>query len=160
MMLPGAAPARVRFADAGGRAGAMPVFVGSYLGVWALFGIAVYAVYRPHGAVAAGALVIAAGLYELTPLKRHFRRRCRASVRSGLEFGLCCVGSTIGLMLVLVALGIMSVAWMCVVAVLVLADKLLPPKAVIDIPLAFAIAGLGVLVIVAPASVPGLMLPM
>jgi predicted metal-binding membrane protein len=92
----------------------------AYLAVWSPVGVAVYVVYRPHGSFAAGAVVIAAGVYELTPLKRHFRRRCRDSVRSGLEFGLCCVGMSIGLMLMLVALGVMSLTWMCVIAVLVL----------------------------------------
>jgi len=110
--------------------------------------------------LAAGMVAIAAGAYELTPLKRHFRRRCRDSVRSGLEFGLCCAGSSIGLMGMLVALGVMSVIWMCVIAVLVLAQKLLPPQAAIDVPLALAIAGLGVLIVLAPASVPGLTPPM
>jgi len=155
MMLPGAAPAVVLRTQAGG-ARAAPLFVGSYLAVWALVGAAVYAVYRPHGALAAGAVMIAAGLYELTPLKRHFRRRCRDSVRSGFQFGLCCAGSSIGLMLVLVAVGVMSVTWMTVIAVLVLAQKLLPAKAAIDVPLALAIAGLGIVTIVAPSLAPGL----
>jgi predicted metal-binding membrane protein len=120
----------------------------------------VYAVYRPHGAVIAGAVVIAAGVYELTPLKRHCRHLCRESVRSGMEFGLYCVGSSIGLMLMLVALGAMSVAWMSVVAVLVLAQKVLPAKAAVDAPLALAIVGLGILILLAPYSVPGLTPPM
>ena len=60
-------------------------------------------------------------------------------------------------MLMLVALGVMSVTWMSVIAVLVLAQKLLPAKAAIDVPLALAIVGLGILIIVAPSSVPGLM---
>jgi predicted metal-binding membrane protein len=155
MMLPGAVPAVMRRARAGVRA--VPVFVVSYLAVWTLVGVAVFAVYRPHGTVAAGAVAIAAGLYELTPLKRHFRRRCRENVSSGFAFGLYCVGSSIGLMLMLVALSVMSVTWMCVIAVLVLAQKLLPAKALLDLPLAVAIAGLGVLIVVAPSSVPGLM---
>src|SRR6202790_2666964 len=117
MMLPGAAPAVLRYARASGRVRAVPLFVGSYLAVWTLVGVAVYASYRPHGSFTAGVVVIAAGVYELTPLKQHFRRRCRDSVRSGWEFGLCCVGSSIGLMLMLVALGVMSVAWMSVIAV-------------------------------------------
>ena len=86
------------------------------------------ALYRPHGTVAAGAVVIAAGVYELTPLKQHFRRRCRESVRSGFQFGLCCVGSSIGLMLMLVALSVMSITWMAVITVLIVAQKLLPAK--------------------------------
>jgi predicted metal-binding membrane protein len=110
--------------------------------------------------MAAGAVTVAAGLYELTPLKRHFRRRCRDSVRSGFGFGLCCVGSSIGLMVMLVALGVMSVTWMSVIAVLVLAQKLLPAKAAVDVPLALAIIGFGIWIILAPASVPGLVPPM
>ncbi len=156
MMLPGTATAVVRRARASGRVRAVPLFVGSYLAVWALVGVAVYAVYRPHGSLAAGAVTIAVGAYEFTPLKRHFRRRCRESVRSGLKFGLCCVGSSIGLMLMLVALGVMSVTWMAVIAVIVLAQKLLPAKAAIDVPLALAIVALGVLIVIAPSLVPGL----
>ena len=53
------------------------LFTGCYLGVWALAGVAAYALDRPHGALAAGVALIAAGGYELTAVKRHFRRRCR-----------------------------------------------------------------------------------
>jgi predicted metal-binding membrane protein len=160
MMLPGAAPAIVRRARASDRVRVVPLFVGSYLAVWTLVGVAVYSVYRPHGTFVAGAVAIAAGVYELTPLKQHFRRRCRESARSGFRFGLNCVGSSIGLMLVLVALSVMSVAWMSVIAVVVLAQKLLPAKAAIDVPLAAAVVGLGILIITAPSSVHGLMPPM
>jgi predicted metal-binding membrane protein len=159
MMLPSAAPAVVRSARAGGRVRAVPVFLGSYLTVWMLVGIGVYAAYRPHGTVVAGAVAIAVGVYELTPVKRHFRRRCGESVTSGLEFGGYCIGSSIGLMLLLVALSVMSVAWMSVLAVVVLGQKLLPAKAVIDLPLALAIIGLGLLILIAPTAVPGLTPP-
>ena len=160
MMLPGAVPAVLRRAHAGGGVRAVPLFVGSYLAVWTLVGVAVYALYRPHGYLAAGAVAIAAGVYEFTPLKQHFRRRCRESTGSGFEFGLCCLGSSIGLMVILVALSVMSVIWMSVIAVLVLGQKLLPAKAAIDVPLALAIAGLGILIVLAPALVPGLTPPM
>jgi predicted metal-binding membrane protein len=160
MMLPGAVPAVSSFIRANDRALAAPLFAASYLAVWTLVGLAVYVLYRPHGSSAAGALTIAAGVYELTALKRDCRRRCRKSVRSGFQFGLYCVGSSIGLMLMLVALGVMSVTWMSVVAVLVLAQKLLPPRASIDVPIALAIVGLGVLIVIAPSSVPGLVRPM
>jgi predicted metal-binding membrane protein len=160
MMLPGAVPAVVRRAHASGRVRAVPLFVGSYLAVWAVAGVAVYALYRPHGSLAAGAVVIAAGAYELTPPKRRFRRACREGAGSGLRFGVCCVGSSIGLMAMLVALGVMSVTWMAVIAVLVLAQKLLPANAAIDVPLALAITGLGVLIVMAPSTLPGLMPPM
>jgi predicted metal-binding membrane protein len=160
MMLPGAIPAVLRRAQASGGVRAVPLFIGSYLAVWALVGAAVYPLYRPHGPVAAAVVVSAAGAYEFTPLKRHFRRRCRDSVRSGFGFGLCCAGSSIGLMAMLVALGVMSVTWMAVTAILVLAQKLLPPKAAVDGPLALAIVALGIWIILAPSSVPGLTPPM
>ena len=144
MMLPGAVPAASRLRGAL----AVPFFAGSYLAVWTAIGLAVYAVYRPHGAAVAGALTIAAGLYELTPLKDHCRRRCRESVRSGFEFGVYCVGSSIGLMVVLLALGAMSVTWMALVAVLVLAQKLLPPRAAVDVPVALAIVALGIVEVI------------
>lgn len=156
MMLPGAAPAVVRCIDAGGRLRAVPGFIGSYVAVWTLVGVAVYVLYRPHGPLAAGAFAVAAGIYEFTPLKAHFRRRCRETIRSGFRLGLCCVGSCIGLMLLQVALGIMSLSWMSVIAVLVLVQKLLPANAAVDVPLALAIVGLGILIVIAPASVPGL----
>jgi predicted metal-binding membrane protein len=156
MMLPGAAPAVLRRARAGG-VRAVPLFVGSYLAVWTLVGVAVFALYRPHGSFVAGLVVIAAGLYELAPLKRDFRRRCRESAGSGFEYGLCCVGSSIGLMLMFVALSVMSITWMLTIAVVVFAQKLLPAKAVIDLPLALAIVGLGILIVIAPTLIPGLM---
>ncbi|HEX5188980.1 MAG TPA: DUF2182 domain-containing protein [Streptosporangiaceae bacterium] len=156
MMLPGAAQAVARNARASCRMLAAPLFVASYLAVWALVGVAVYAAYRPHGTAAAGAVVIATGAYELTPVKVYFRRRCRESAGSGWRFGLCCAGSSIGLMLVLVALGVMSLVWMIVVAVLVLAQKLMPPRAVLDLPVALAIIGFGIWILVAPMSVPWL----
>ena len=93
MMLPGAVPAVLRSARAGG-VRAVPLFAGSYLAVWALAGAVVYAAYRPHGTLAAGAVVIAAAIYEVTPLKRHFRRRCREAPGSGFKFGLCCAGGS------------------------------------------------------------------
>lgn len=160
MMLPGAVPAALRHAHRARGSRTLPLFVGAYLSVWALVGIAVYVAYRPHGSVAAGVTVIAAGVYELTPLKQRFRRQCHASIRSGVGFGVCCVGSSIGLMLAMVALGPMSVTWMIVIAVIVAAQKLLPPKAAADVPLALAMLGGGVLMLAAPSTVPGLLPPM
>jgi len=160
MMLPGAAPAVVRCVGASGRVRAAPPFVAAYLAVWTLVGIAIYVLYRPHGTPAAGVVAISAGVYEFTPLKRHFRRRCRESVRSGLGFGLFCVGSSIGLMLLLVAASVMSVTWMAVIAVLIVGQKLLPANAAIDVALGLAIIGLGSLIVIAPSSVPGLTPPM
>ncbi len=159
MMLPGAAPAVLRRARAGGMR-AVPLFVGAYLAVWALAGVLVYAVDRPHGTLVAGLVAIAAGCYEFTPVKRHCRQRCREGTRSGLGFGLHCAGSSAGLMALLVALGVMSIPWMVVITIIVLAQKLLSPIPAVDVPLALAITGLGILIVVMPAAVPGLAPPM
>jgi predicted metal-binding membrane protein len=160
MMLPGAAPAVLRRARASGSVRDLPPFIGSCLAVWVLAGAAVYALDRPHGPVAAGVVVIAAGVYEVTPVTRQFRSRCREDAGSGLRFGLCCAGSSIGLMGILVALGVMSLFWMAVIAVLTCAQKLLPSEAAIDVPPALAIAGLGLVIVIAPSQVPGLTPPM
>jgi len=159
MMLPGAAPAVARHARIAGTVRAALPFVGAYLAIWALAGVVAYALDRPHGALAAGVVVIAAGAYELTPVKRHFRRRCREDSGSGLGYGLCCIGSTVGLMAMLVALGVMSLFWMAVVAVVACAQKFLPARAALDVPVALALIGLGVVIVIEPSLIPGLMPP-
>ena len=159
MMLPGAAPVTLRHAQAGG-VRAVPPFVGAYLAVWAMAGVLVYVVDRPHGTLVAGVVTIAAGIYEFTPVKQHYRRRCQETTDTGLGFGLRCVGSTIGLTAVLVALGVMNIPWMVMITIIVLAQKLLPPIPTVDMLLALAITGLGVLIVVSPALVPGLAPPM
>jgi predicted metal-binding membrane protein len=63
-------------------------------------------------------------------------------------------------MAMLVVLRVMSITWMTVITVLVLAQQLLPANAAIDVPLALAISGPGILIVMAPSTVPGLMPPM
>ena len=143
MMLPGTVPTIVERTHADG-IGAMLRFAVSYLAVWAIVGLAVYAVYRPHGEAAAAALIIGAGAYELTPLKRECRRRCRERLQSGLQFGIYCVGSSIGLMAVLAAVGLMSVTWSAAVALVISAQKLLRPAAAIDFAIAVGLLAFGI----------------
>jgi predicted metal-binding membrane protein len=116
MMLPGALPAIVRSARAGqgGRAlVSAPRFAASYLAVWFAAGVAIFAVYEPPAPAVAAVVVAAAVLYELTPMARACRRRCRAERRSGLRFGAWCIGSSLGLMAAVVALDPMSLPLMC-----------------------------------------------
>jgi predicted metal-binding membrane protein len=160
MMLPGTAPVVQRIVRVDGRLLDVPRYLGGYLAIWAVCGVGVYAAYRPHGTVAAGAITVAAGVYELTPMKRRFRQRCRDQVSSGMELGVCCLGSSIGLTLLMVALGVMSLTWMSVIAAVVLVQKLFPPRVVIDLAVAVAIFALGLTVLIAPSSVPGLVQPM
>ncbi len=153
MMLPAAAPAVLRLARARGRVLVVLRFLGSYLAVWTFIGVVIFALYRPPESTLAGLLLIAAGIYELTPVKGEYRRRCRETVGSGWRFGLDCAGSSIGLMLVLLALGIMSLAWMIVVTVLVLVQKVLPARRAIDVPLALGLVALGLVILIAPSSI-------
>ena len=156
MMLPGTVPAVLRHVRDSDRVPAGPLFVAAYLAVWTLVGVVLHAAYQPHATFTAGVLVLGAGVYEFTPLKRNLRRRCREHVSSGFAYGLCCAGSSLALMLIPVALGVMNLAWTAVITVVVTAQKLLPARTAVDVAQALLIAVLGVLILVAPSSVPGL----
>jgi predicted metal-binding membrane protein len=163
------------------------VFMLSYLAVWTAYGLAAYALYRlvvrfdfafldwhSSGAYIAGAAIAAAGLYELTPLKSLCLHHCRhplhfvlgnwrpgwtGAIRMGGEHGAFCVGCCLGLMLVLFALGVMSLTWMAVVAVLIFAQKVLPGGEALTWAFAVVLVAAGIWVAAAPGSVPGLTLP-
>ncbi|HUN30131.1 MAG TPA: hypothetical protein VMV65_10020, partial [Alphaproteobacteria bacterium] len=54
----------------------------------------------------------------------------------------------------------MSIAWMAAIVVIVVAQKLLPPKAAIDVPLGLAIVAVGIVLLVSPLTILGLIPPM
>jgi predicted metal-binding membrane protein len=162
-------------------------FVIGYLVVWVAAGGVAYGLLRAGRALvgntfewhSAGrwlsvAVVAFAAAYQLSPPKRRWLARCRAeflapeeaptgrpadSVRSGLRAGGRCLGSSWALMLVLFALGAMSLVWMAVVAVLIAAERLLPAVRAARVASAGALAVLAVGVAAAPGSVPGLTIP-
>ncbi len=122
MMLPSAVPAAVAVTRAS-RALPAALFGVGYLAVWTAFGVVAYALFRVvtsfdfgrfawdrDGPYAAGAVIVLAGIYELTPLKEQLLRRCssphdpgeRGALRAGIANGLYCVGCCLGLMAVLV----------------------------------------------------------
>jgi predicted metal-binding membrane protein len=177
MMLPSAAPAARHVARIARRAPTL-LFAAGYLAVWTGYGLLAYGVFRlvtsldigwlawdRGGPYVAGGAIVAAGLYELTPLKRLGLRRCRSAphggnaVRSGLAHGLDCVGCSGALMAVLFALGMMSLFWMAVVAVAIFAEKVLPRGPTLAPVFAAAMVALGIWVAVSPGSVPGLTEP-
>ena len=177
MMLPSAAPAARQVARLGRRAPTV-LFVTGYLAVWTVYGLAAYGLYRlvtafdtgwvawdERGPYFAGAVIVAAGIYELTPLKRRCLRRCRIArhsgraLDSGLAHGMDCVTCSGGLMAVLFVLGVMSLFWMALVAVAIFAEKVLPHGSRLSGPLAIVLVALGIWVGVSPASVPGLTQP-
>ena len=177
MMLPSEAPAALLVARL--RRGLPAVlFLAGYLAVWTAYGIAAYVLYRlvtsfdtgwlawdEGGPYVAGGAIVASGLYELTPLKHRSLGRCRSphsdgpAFRSGLAEGLNCVGCSGGLMVVLFALGVMSVVWMLVVAGVIFAQKALPRGLRLTRVVAPALLALGIWVAVSPSSVPGLTEP-
>jgi predicted metal-binding membrane protein len=172
MMLPSAAPAAVRIAELVRGEGIVRFTVG-YLAVWTAVGLAAYALFRvatsldftwftwdEGGPYVAGGVIAAAGIYELTPLKRRFLHRCRAPAgRSGVAYGVDCVGSSVGLMVVLFALGVMSLLWMAVVAGAIFVEKVLPHGVRLSRAIALALIVVGVWVALSPGSLPGLTEP-
>jgi predicted metal-binding membrane protein len=177
MMLPSAAPAALHVARL---ARGLPtlLFGVGYLAVWTGFGLAAYALFRlatalepewtawdERGPYLAGGLIVSAGLYELTPLKQLCLRHCRMplpdrrAVRSGLRYGVHCVGCSGGLMVVLFALGVMSLVWMVVVAAVIFAEKVLPRGVELSRVVVVALIALGAWVAVSPSSVPALTEP-
>jgi predicted metal-binding membrane protein len=93
---------------------------------------------RPVGVAA---VLLAAGAYQFTPLKatclracqtpadflvRHWRSGTLGAVRLGLDHGLYCFGCCWALMAVLVAAGGMGLAWVALIALIVLVEKLVP----------------------------------
>jgi predicted metal-binding membrane protein len=163
------------------------IFVAGYFAAWTTYGLVAYGVYRgivaldlgfldwdEQGSLVAGAAIALAGLYQLTPLKRVCLKHCRTpahfvmhgwrdgrlgAVRMGAEHGAYCVGCCLGLMLILFALGVMSLLWMAIVAAIIFAEKLLPGGQRLSVFLAVFFVALGVWVAAAPGSVPGLTQP-
>lgn len=136
MMLPSAAPLVLVHRRSAG-AGSAALLVLGYLAVWGAVGLPAWAASQamhPPRAAVAGVLA-AAGLYQLTPLKRACLRRCRSPIdflllrhghgplRLGAEHGVYCVGCCWGLMAVLVVAGAMGLAWAAAIALLVFGEK-------------------------------------
>jgi len=143
MMLPSAAPMVVAYAGIGRERASTPQFVLGYLAVWTAYGLAAYVVAMelPDWSWLAGAGLLLAGLYQLTPLKDVCLRHCRTPLgfvvrrwrdgpvgafSMGVEHGAWCAGCCTGLMVALFALGMTNLAWMAAVALLILAEKALP----------------------------------
>jgi predicted metal-binding membrane protein len=155
MMLPSALPmialygAMQRGAVAAGPKGVpVAVFTLVYLGVWAATGLPVYFAHTLLAglagstvAYATAVILVAAGVYQLSPLKQvclrvcrsplgfllgHWRAGRRGSLALGWSHALYCLGCCWALMLVLVAAGAMGLPWVLLITGVVAAEKLLP----------------------------------
>jgi predicted metal-binding membrane protein len=189
MMLPSAIPTIAlygRLARDRPRLGSL-LFAAGYLTVWAVAGIAAFALAAAGGRVAggvfawdragrwaAGGTLLFAACYQLTPLKERCLSRCRApfalllgswrpgvfgGFRLGLWSGAWCAGCCWALMASLFALGVMSIAWTALVAGLVALEKMLPWRRVATVGTAVLLLALGLLLLGAPGHLPGLTLP-
>jgi predicted metal-binding membrane protein len=188
MMLPSLAPAAAVVAVSVRRElSRLVLFAGGYLLVWSLAGIAAYGLFELGASLFAGSLAwhsggrwLAAGvlalaaLYQLTPLKRAFLIRCRSPLRLldaswkdtrpgalmiGLRSGGWCLGCSWALMAALFALGVMSLTWMALIAVLVALEKLGPWRRGARLASAAVLVVLAVAILAVPHEVPGFVTP-
>ena len=154
MMLPSAAPAvllysRVRASRGDAAIAQSWVFLAGYLAIWLIFSVlAAFAQRLIAGpSMALGnrwtesAVLIAAGVYELTPLKnaclsrcrsptefltRHWRPGAAGALRLGVLHGVDCLGCCWMLMLLLFVGGVMNLIWIIALTLIVAVEKLLP----------------------------------
>jgi predicted metal-binding membrane protein len=189
MMFPSVAPTVALYARMTQRRSPIPgfLFVGGYLLSWAIAGVAAYAAAAIGGSVAGGVLhwdragrwvaastLLAAALYELTPLKDFCLGKCRSplgqllgswrggvrgAVSMGARNGAYCVGCCWALMAALFALGVMSLVWMAFVAVLIAVEKLVPWRRVALYGVTVTLLALALAMAFAPHALPGLTIP-
>ena len=187
MMLPSITPMVVVYSRRSAAGGATAVFAGGYLLTWVTAGLLGYAAiegvrsldpgflaWDEAGRYVTGAVIVAAGLYQLTTPKAVCLRRCRergeflrehwrpghvGALRMGVTHGGICVGCCWALMAAMLALGAMSLTWMALVAVLIAAERLLPWGDAARRGVAVVLLALGAGVALAPGDVPGLTVP-
>jgi predicted metal-binding membrane protein len=163
------------------------VFTSGYLAAWTGVGLLAFVIANESGRVAhgllawdrggrwvAGATLIVAAAYELTPLKDACLGKCRSPLgfllgawrngclgafEMGAKHGAWCIGCCWALMASLFALGIMSVVWMALVAALIAFEKLIPSLRVATYGTAAVLLALGVLLLAAPDVIPALSVP-
>lgn len=163
------------------------LFAAGYLVTWTLAGLLAFAIavagartagdvlaWDRAGRWVAGATLLAAAVYELTPLKDVCLGKCRSplgfllgswregrlgSVQMGVKNGGWCVGCCWALMASLFALGVMSIAWMAFVAGLIAVEKTIPWRRVAVVGTTAILLALGVLLLAAPGAIPGLTTP-
>ena len=185
MMFPALVPVVRFFALAAGRGLAVPVsvFIAGYLAVWSSAGIPGWLASRElrepltagttGGAWVAAATLLAAAAYQLTPLKTACLRHCRSPIgffahhgraigrpagafRLGLIHGAYCLGCCWAFMAVLVAFGTMHLAWMAVLAAIILLEKTMPGGNAIGRTAAAVFAMLAMWLLVHPSAITNL----
>jgi predicted metal-binding membrane protein len=163
MMVPATLPlillyrtvARDRSSLVRARVGMVALLVG-YIALWTAAGLPVYAYslfaegVGPLATVLPALLLVVGGIYQFTPLKRICHARCSSplfflmnnwragssgALRLGMLHGVECLGCCAGLMVGLVALGMMNLAWMLTAALIIFAEKTIPGSHLVARPL-------------------------
>jgi predicted metal-binding membrane protein len=154
-MVPGTLPA-ARFVTAARGALGGATFLLGYLAVWVGLGVIGFLALSPLAPAVrwagTGAVLAVTAAYELSPLKDACLRRCRSPLRllfqpslaGGVVHALDCAGCCAFLMALMVALGLMSVGWICLLAFVVLVQKAAPFGARSPRLLAIALGGAAV----------------
>lgn len=142
------------------RLSATAVFAGGYLAVWTCFGL-VIALAQPFISMPAGSgslLLIAAGLYQLSPLKQACLMHCRnpfsfllarwkdgprPAFRLGVQHGIYCLGCCWALMLTAFAAGVMSLWWMAALTLLTFIEQVSRVGARLRVPIGGALIAAG-----------------
>lgn len=148
------------------------VFMAGYLALWTLTGGVGYAAdiaiqslpsqfpaLRTYGVVIGGVTLIAAGIYQLTPLKYLCLSQCRSPMgflmsswrdgqwgafRMGVDHGLYCLGCCWSLMTVLFVVGSMNLVWMGILSAVIFTEKVVPHGVIIGKATGVALIVLGV----------------
>ena len=160
----------------------MSAFLAGYLLAWTVAGIVAFAALAGAGRLLMAspevarwlgvAIFIVAGSYQLTTWKDWCLRRCRSPIgalmyyagfkgrsrdlRVGLHHGATCAGCCWGLMLVLIAVGVMNVAVMAALALVIFAEKLWRYGKPFGQATGVVLVAIGVLAVWFPWLLPGL----
>jgi predicted metal-binding membrane protein len=162
-------------------------FAAGYLVAWTAAGLVAYGLFDlgrgvlgdalawdAGGRWLAGGTLVVAALYELTSFKDVCLTKCRSplgfllgswrdgtrgALEMGARHGVWCVGCCWALMASLFALGVMSLAWMAFVAAVIALEKTLPWGRAVTYGTAAVLLVLGIAMLAAPDSVPGLVVP-
>lgn len=180
MMLPAVTPVVKLYARASGsgRVAPLPWFVAGYLAVWMVLGVPAYFAWRwldmplaegeQWAGRLAGGVLVAAGVWQVSPLKEVCLRHCRSPMsffmryggsvarplgasRMGASHGLFCVGCCWAMFALLVAVGTMHIGWMLALTALIVVEKMFPHGELIARLAGAAFVVLGVILLISPS---------
>lgn len=160
----------------------MFVFLAGYLVAWSIAGIPIFYLAQlgeqcvlsapPLGIAIGITLLVLSGLYQITPLKRYYLKRCNpalcrtpqqqpactlfSQLRDGLRHGLTCLGCCGTLMLIMVAVGLMNLPWMLLLTLIIFLEKTWSQGVRLSIFVGLGLLIFAVMALIEPALLAGL----